>query len=316
NAPHNPLQATEKYLSRFPDITDTKRKTYAAMVSAVDDGVGLLLDKLDQLKLAENTIIIFLSDNGGPETKNASNNGVLRGGKGSAWEGGYRVPFAMQWKGTLPEGKTYGHPVSSLDIMATIAELSGAPIDPKRLLDGVNLIPYLKGKNSGAPHDAIYLRKFDGGQYTVRSGDYKMIIPFAGGAAQLYNVAEDIGEENDIAQQHPEKLQRLEELRVQWDSQLVEPRFLGLIHTPEWQEKLRKKKKASKGKSTWDWFGAMDRNKDGTVTEDEWIKWSKTEAGRRGRSYNEALQKEKYAGRDGNGDGVMTRAELDASMGK
>ena len=98
NALHTPLQATEKYLSRFDHIKDPKRKIYAAMVSAVDDGVGMLLDKLDELKLSDNTIVFFLSDNGGPENKNASDNGTLRGGKGDAWEGGFRVPFAVQWK--------------------------------------------------------------------------------------------------------------------------------------------------------------------------------------------------------------------------
>ena len=104
NAPHNPLQATEKYLSRFEHIKDRKRKIYAAMVSAVDDGVGMLLDKLDELKLTDNTLIFFLSDNGGPEHANASDNGVLRGGKGDVWEGGYRVPFAVHACGAAGQG--------------------------------------------------------------------------------------------------------------------------------------------------------------------------------------------------------------------
>jgi len=312
NAPHNPLQAPEKYLSRFPGIKDTKRRTYAAMVSAIDDGVGRVLDTLEAFGLMENTLVFFLSDNGGPETHNASDNGVLHGGKGDVWEGGFRVPFAVEWKGTLPAGKMYAHPVSSLDIMATIAELSGAPLDPKRPLDGVNLVPYLTGKKTAPPHDAIYLRKFDGGKYAVRSGDYKMIIPFAGGAPELYNLNEDIGEENNIARRYPEKLQRLEALRVQWDAQLVEPRFLGLIHTPEWQEKLRRKKKRSK--SAWDWFGAMDRDRNGTLTEDEWIGWTRAEAARKGRAYDEARQKGNFAGRDTDGDGFVTRREFEEGM--
>jgi len=234
NAPHGPLQATEKYLARFPGIKNEKRRTYAAMVSALDDGVGRVLDKLEQLKLTEKTMVFFLSDNGGPEEKNGSDNGPLRGGKGSTWEGGFRVPFAMQWPGTIPAGIQYDHPVSSLDIMATIVELSGAKTDPERPLDGVNLIPYLTGVKKGVPHKAIYLRKFDNQKYTVRCGDYKLHTGWEGANPQLYNLVEDIGEQHNIADQYPEKVQQLEMLRRQWDAELVEPRFLGLIHTPEW----------------------------------------------------------------------------------
>lgn len=118
------------------------------MVSAVDDGVGMVLGKLDELNLTEDTLVFFLSDNGGPESKNASDNGPLRGAKGDTWEGGFRVPFAVQWKGTLPAGAVYDLPVSSLDIMSTIVDLANAPFDPKRPLDRVNLIPYLTGKTT------------------------------------------------------------------------------------------------------------------------------------------------------------------------
>ena len=148
NAPHIPLQATKKYLDRFPNIKNKKRKTYAAMVSAVDDGVGLLLNKLEALNLDENTIVVFLSDNGGPESKNGSNNGILREGKGSIYEGGFRVPFALQWKGHVKHG-VYNNPVSSLDIFATIASLSKAPINKDKPLDGVNIIPYLQNTKRG-----------------------------------------------------------------------------------------------------------------------------------------------------------------------
>lgn len=243
NAPHGPLQATEKYLNRFPNLSG-KRKTYAAMVSCVDDGVGQLLDKLDELKLTENTIVFFLSDNGGPEAKNGSDNGPLRGGKGDSWEGGFRVPFAMQWKGVLPAGTTYDKPVHAMDIMGTIASLAGVKADPERPLDGVNLIPYLTGKNDGSPHEAIYLRKFDAGKYTVRRGDYKLHLQGKTAELELYDLEKDIGEQSDIALQHPETVRQLEALRVKWDSELVEPRFLGLTHTPEWQKKLKRKKAA------------------------------------------------------------------------
>lgn len=318
NAPHGPLQATEKYLSRFPAL-EGKRKTYAAMVSAVDDGVGLLLAKLDELKLMENSLIFFLSDNGGPETKNGSDNGELRGAKGDSWEGGFRVPFAVRWNGVLPEGSVYHKPVSSLDIMATIVELADAPTDPERPLDGVNLVPYLTGKNEGTPHHAIYLRKFDGKKYTVRSGDYKMHAGWEGANSQLYNLEEDIGEQDDIADQHPEKLQQLEALRADWDSELIEPRFLGLIHTPEWQAKIKRRQQPpskKKGEWEWDWFTALDKDGDGAVTEIEWVGWGMKESKRKQRASSEDQLKAGFAKRDGDGNGIVTREELEASTRK
>jgi len=242
NAPHGPLQATDKYLARFPNLKG-KRKTYAAMVSAVDDGVGALLDKLEELELTENTLIFFLSDNGGPEDKNGSDNGPLRAGKGSVYEGGFRVPFAVQWKGVLPEGVTYHLPVSSMDIMGTIAELAGVEQNPERPLDGVNLIPYLTGERSDPPHEAIYMRKYDGGIHTVRSGDFKWLHFAKKDTIQLYNLAEDIGEQNDISAENSEQMQSLSEMSAAWDSELIEPVFLGLIHTPQWQKKLRAQQK-------------------------------------------------------------------------
>jgi len=228
NAPHGPLQASEKYLSRFPNIKNERRRTYAAMVSAVDDGVGRLLAKLRELNLETNTLVFYLSDNGGPTQDNASSNGPLRGNKGNPWEGGIRVPFAMQWPGRLPAGKVYEPPVISLDIFATMAALTGAPLDPARPLDGADLIPLLTGKSSVAPHDAIYLRMFDKGAYAVRSGDYKLVIPKTGAAAQPFNLRSDIGESNDISAARTNELQALETKRSAWNAQLIPPVFGGM----------------------------------------------------------------------------------------
>ena len=240
NAPHTPLEATDKYLNRFPAIKDNKRKTYAAMVSAVDDGVGRVLKELKRHGLEENTIVAFLSDNGGPTTKNASSNAPLRGNKGDAWEGGFRVPFAIQWKGKLPTGSSYENPVSALDLGATIAALSGAAVSRNKPLDGVNLIPFLNGKNKSKPHDTIYLRQFDRNRFAVRDGKEKIIIPWKGASPSLYDLSSDIAEENDLAKERPERVQEIDELRKKWNKQLIEPTFLGLIHSPGWAKRKRK----------------------------------------------------------------------------
>ncbi len=229
NAPHAPMQATDKYLSRFPNIKNEKRRNYAAMVSAVDDGVGKLLAKLRELDLETNTLVFYLSDNGGPTQDNASSNKPLRGAKSSPWEGGIRVPFAAQWPGHIPSGLVYEPPVISLDIFATISELAQAPVDPVRPLDGVNLMPFLTGKNSGEPHGAIYLRMFDRGAYAVRSGYFKLVILKTGIAPELFNLKQDVGESKDISATNMNELQALDAKRNIWNAQLIPPVFEGLL---------------------------------------------------------------------------------------
>ena len=238
NAPHGPLQATQKYLDRFDHIEGKKRKTYAAMVSAVDDGVGRILDRLESLEIAENTMIFFLSDNGGPEPNNASNNGPLREGKSSIYEGGNRVPFAMQWTAQIAP-MVYEYPISSLDILPTIAALTHAPLPADKPMDGVNIIPFLKGEKQGRPHQTLYVRKFDNDLYSVRDGDMKLVTKKKNSVKELYNLQEDLGEENDLADAFPEEVKRLDSLRQNWDSQLIDPIFLGLIHTDRWKKRSK-----------------------------------------------------------------------------
>ena len=238
NAPHGPLQATQKYLDRFDHIEGKKRKTYAAMVSAVDDGVGRILDRLESLEIAENTMIFFLSDNGGPEPNNASNNGPLREGKSSIYEGGNRVPFAMQWTAQIAP-MVYEYPISSLDILPTIAALTHAPLPADKPLDGVNIIPFLKGEKQGRPHQTLYVRKFDNDLYSVRDGDMKLVTKKKNSVKELYNLQEDLDEGNDLADAFPEEVKRLDSLRQNWASQLIDPIFLGLIHTDRWKKRSK-----------------------------------------------------------------------------
>ena len=227
NAPHDPLEAPEKYLSRFPKIRGAHRRTYAAMMSAVDDGVGSVLRELRKDGLEERTLVVYLSANGGGLEANSSDNYPLRGSRNYPWEGGWRVPFAMQWPGHLPKGLVYDQPVLSLDIFATITALANAPVNPEVPLDGVNLIPFLTGQKAGSPHDAIYMRMPERGAYVVRSGEYKLVVPAADRAAELYNLTQDIGELKNLAEEKPEVLKELEKKRAVWSQQMKSPGTFG-----------------------------------------------------------------------------------------
>lgn len=240
NAPHGPLQATEKYLSRFKHIKNKDRRTYAAMVSAMDDGVGRVLAEIDSAGLEEDTLVFFLSDNGGASS-NASSNFPLRGYKSSVFEGGFRVPFAVKWPGEIPQGRTYEKPVSSLDIFATIAAASGAKEDPERPLDGVDLVPFLTGKNTGSPHETIFLRKIQQNAFAVRSGSHKMVIPKDEGKPLLFNLDTDIGEKSDIADANPKILADLEKRRSERNGELIDPVFgPGVTGPPDTRRKKKK----------------------------------------------------------------------------
>ncbi|MCZ6672784.1 MAG: sulfatase-like hydrolase/transferase, partial [Verrucomicrobia bacterium] len=197
NAPHTPMQATQKYLDRFTHIKDPLRRTYAAMVSAVDDGVGRVLEKLDELNLSKNTLVFFLSDNGGA-TNNGSINLPLRATKGTVYEGGMHVPFAFRWPGKIPAGVDYEQPVSSMDILGTMVALTGVKIAPERPLDGVNILPFLTGKKKGSPHDILFWKMFDKQHSAVRRGSDKLVVMAESeGGNQLYQLSKDIGESNN-----------------------------------------------------------------------------------------------------------------------
>jgi arylsulfatase A-like enzyme len=213
NAQHAPLQATQEYLDRFTHIEDPKRKTFAAMLSALDDAVGQVLSSLEKNGLGENTLVVFLTDNGGPTGQTTSSNLPLRGFKATTLEGGVRVPFYVQWKGHLPAGKVYEHPVIQLDLLPTALALADVESTADDKLDGVNLLPYLEGEKQGPPHKSLYWRF--GQQWAVRNGDWKLVASRIDGfKPQLFNLAEDIGEANDLAAKHPEKVA---ELKAKWD---------------------------------------------------------------------------------------------------
>ncbi len=224
NAVHSPLQGADKYMAKFAHIQDIQRRVFAAMLANLDDSVGSVLAKLREENLEEDTLIFFISDNGGPTRELTSSNLPLRAGKGSVYEGGLRVPFLLQWKSKLPEGRVYRHPVISLDVFATAVALSNASLEKGKRYDGVNLIPYLTGKNDARPHDQLFWRI--GARTAIRDGDWKLLRnPRRGQAAdwELYNLADEISEKSNLAKKRPDKLK---ELRTAWErlnAEMIDP---------------------------------------------------------------------------------------------
>ncbi len=236
NAVHTPMHATEARLKQFAAIENEKRRTYAAMLTAMDEAIGAVLSKLREAKIENNTLIFFISDNGGPEGANGSDNGPFRGQKAQTWEGGIHVPFLVQWKSRLPAGKVYDRPVIQLDIHPTALAAAGVEVESSWKLDGVNLLPYLEGKTDRSPHDFLFWRF--GGQIAVRQGDWKLVkAPGAGeqaGArrgradtadAQLFNLASDPGEQNDRSADEPTVVAKLASAWKQWNDELVDPQW-------------------------------------------------------------------------------------------
>jgi arylsulfatase A-like enzyme len=136
--------------------------------------------------------------------------------------------MAARWPGVIPAGTKFSEPVSALDIMATIAAANGIPEDPARPLDGVNLVPFVRGEQAGVPHERIYLRMFDRGVFAMRNGDFKIVKPKKDASVVLFNVEEDIGESKDLAAAEAERLGTMQKAYGEWDAQLIPPVFEGL----------------------------------------------------------------------------------------
>lgn len=210
-APHSPNQATEEDLAHFEGQT---RQIYAAMLYALDRGVGEVVHELKRTGKYDNTLIFFLSDNGGSTTNNSCNF-PLKGFKGNKFEGGQRVPFLICWGNRFKSNKPFTGLTSSLDIFATITDL--LKIEDKQLnkpLDGVSLLPYLKGEKKGDPHETLFWRKMD--SRAIRSGDYKLIIT-QGVDSVLYNLKKDINEQHNIIDCEPQKACELTKLLTNWE---------------------------------------------------------------------------------------------------
>ncbi|MGH7677691.1 MAG: sulfatase [Gemmatimonadaceae bacterium] len=241
NAVHVPMQATDKYLSRFPSLPEPRR-TYAAMLSAMDENIGRTLAALRANGLEENTLVFFFSDNGGPTFVggvNGSRNDPLRGSKRQTWEGGIRVPFIVSWKGRIAPGQTDSRPIIQLDVHPTALAAAGVAVKPEWRLDGVNLLPFLTGRAGGRPHETLYWRL--GTTMAIRSGNWKLVKMSDGGfmqdpaqltldGAELFDLSSDIGETKNLAPAQPDRVRMLGDTWQKWASQLSAPKWPAPIN--------------------------------------------------------------------------------------
>jgi arylsulfatase A-like enzyme len=212
NAIHTPMQATPKYLQRFPNIRDERRRTMAAMLSALDDAIGRVMDKLRERDLERNTLVIFISDNGGPTPGNSSRNDPLSGFKGQLWEGGIRVPFIVQWKGHVPAGRVEHTPVNCLDIFATALAAADIPLPSN-----------LEGHDLTRVEPRPLFWRF-GEPCAVRAGNYKLLM-LPQQEPKLFDLSRDPGEQNDLAKQQPERVKQLRAMYDEWNRHNVEPKW-------------------------------------------------------------------------------------------
>ncbi|MGC9328482.1 MAG: sulfatase, partial [Candidatus Hinthialibacter sp.] len=220
---HTPLQAKQElieYYEKKEKQGSQNNPKYAAMIHSTDEAVGKILACLDELGLADNTLILLTGDNGG--LCRVTGNEPLRAGKGSAYEGGVREPLIVRWPGVVKPGSVCREPVISVDFYPTILEAVGAQADPKQTLDGKSLVPLLKNPESTLDRDCIfwhYPHYHPGGAKpygAIRRRDFKLIEFFEDGKLELYNLKEDIGETHNLAERMPEKTQELHNLLQSW----------------------------------------------------------------------------------------------------
>ena len=227
NAPHTPLQAPVEYMGEFSHIKDPIKRTYYAMIANLDENIGKVHNTLLETGLNENTLIFFISDNGGAEYTFTTDNGKYKGGKITNLEGGLKVPFFMNWKNKLlPEH--YENMVSSMDIFQTIAEVANIDLPNDREYDGVNLMPYLNGKNNLSPHEYLLWQR--GFSKAIRSNDWKLCINEELQDTVLFNLKDDPFEFNDVYKNYSSIGHNLALIHRNWSEQLPPPLWPSMIY--------------------------------------------------------------------------------------
>ena len=226
NAVHGPFQVPENYTKPYAQLSGN-RKIYAGMTAAMDEAIGQIVTTLEEKGMRDNTLIIFSSDNGGLNPGKVSDNGPLRGGKSSIYEGGVRVCACACWPGKIPAGKVVKEPIHIVDWYPTLVKLAGGSLKQKLPIDGKDIWPVVT-QGARTPHDAVLLSSIVYGKAAVRMGDWKLVKGTGNKVAsvnagvkgaqagapgeqeyELYNLANDIGESRNLATEHPEKVKEL-----------------------------------------------------------------------------------------------------------
>ena len=237
NAPHSPMQAKDSDMEVFKSIKDKKRQVYAGMVYAVDRGIKQIVDALKESGQYENTLIVFLSDNGGKPNLGASNY-PLSGKKGDVKEGGFRTPMFFHWPKHVPENRKYAFPVSTLDFYPTFANLAGASIPEGKQLDGLDIWQAVQSNTNARPGKMIYAMRHRNGfsEASARKDGWKAIT--TGGKWKLFDIESDLGEKHDLSKQYPNILREMQAEMESWSWTNVQPLW---FHQHEegrlWREK-------------------------------------------------------------------------------
>ncbi len=222
SAPHIPFQAPVDYYCKYEHIEDENKRVYYAMISALDDAIGDMHQAIKDAGIEENTMIFLISDNGGATYTGATENGPLKGGKLTQFEGGINVPFMMKWKGHLSAGTRYDHPVISTDMFTTIAYNVGAELPTDREYDGVDLVKYVNNELSGLPHERLFWRADH--IWAIRDKDYKMILSTRDGWSELYNLKTDKSETINLKDDMPDLFEELRSKHQEWQQNNLPPK--------------------------------------------------------------------------------------------
>jgi arylsulfatase A-like enzyme len=231
NAPHTPLQALKADYDALPQIKDHRLRVYAAMVRALDRGVGRVMAELKAQGLDDNTIVMFSSDNGGANYIGLPDiNRPYRGWKATFFEGGTKVPFLMRWPGQIAPATQYASPISHFDVYATASAAAGAALPKDRVIDGVDLMPFVRGTAVGVPHQTLFWRS--GAYRVVRDGDWKLQSLDLPRKDLLYDLKADPTERNDVAAANPAVVSALLAKLKAHDADQMPPAWASLLRSP------------------------------------------------------------------------------------
>ena len=244
NAPHTPLQATQDDFDALPFISDHTTRVYAAMIRSLDRNIGRVLKSLKDQGVDDNTLVIFTSDNGGANYIGVDGiNKPYRGWKATFFDGGTHVPYFMRWPAALPKGQRYTQPVSHFDIFATAAAAAGQKLPADRVIDGVNLLPFIRGESTGQPHETLFWRSDS--YRSMREGDWKLQVTELPRQDWLYNLTADPGERTNLAAQDPARVAAMKLKLQAWDKQQRKPLWPSLAEAPIAIDKTLKQPQAA-----------------------------------------------------------------------